>query len=184
MKSAHLHRWDLKNIAPTWVRDFLEITWTTLRRGFLASWRRKAQDNSQSYFEGFATTNWPKRPSKVVHVISRKSLYHAYAIFFRSAPRIWALLKNSPPSREFLCQAAKGKHGNSRRTILSLGTFGILFSGFLCFANNKAPGAPGKLGTWSEPAKDAYGTTLKRSVWFTLTHGALSEIAYPTVELV
>lgn len=47
-----------------------------------------------------------------------------------------------------------------------------------------ATGGPGRLGTWSRPDKTGYGTSPNRPVWFTLASGALSEIAYPTVDLV
>jgi glucoamylase len=47
-----------------------------------------------------------------------------------------------------------------------------------------APGQPGAWGSWGAPDKSAYGTTLTRPVWFTVVNGALSEVAYPTVDLV
>ncbi len=69
------------------LKDFLEITWTSLRWRFLASWRRKAQSNSQGYLAGFATSNWSKRSSKLVQIISRKSLKVNLNLFLREIPR-------------------------------------------------------------------------------------------------
>lgn len=47
-----------------------------------------------------------------------------------------------------------------------------------------APGAPGVLGTWQSPKKQAYGSSQERPVWFTLAEGVVGEVAYPSVELV
>jgi len=51
-------------------------------------------------------------------------------------------------------------------------------------AGQPATGGPGRIGTWSRPDKTGYGASPNRPVWFTLASGALSEITYPTVDLV
>jgi glucoamylase len=53
------------------------------------------------------------------------------------------------------------------------------------FANAaSAPGAPGQRTTWTSADKDAFGTALGRTsrVWFTLSHGALTEVFYPRLD--
>ncbi len=47
-----------------------------------------------------------------------------------------------------------------------------------------APGAPGRLPRWASGAKDGVGTALgtASSVWFTLDHGILTEVFYPSVD--
>lgn len=61
--------------------------------------------------------------------------------------------------------------------------FLLLASAQAVRAASQAPGQPGAMGTWARADKQGYGTTLFRPVWFTLVNGALSEITYPTVEL-
>lgn len=46
----------------------------------------------------------------------------------------------------------------------------------------QAPGAPGKIGTWARPDKEAYGTTRGMPLWFSIARGAVAEIAYPHVD--
>lgn len=46
------------------------------------------------------------------------------------------------------------------------------------------PGAPGALGVWQRPDKQAYGTTAHRPVWFTVAEGVVGEITFPQVDLV
>jgi len=48
--------------------------------------------------------------------------------------------------------------------------------------SNFAPGAPGKIGDWNRPDKDAFGTTYSTPVWFTVSEGALSEVYYPRID--
>ena len=47
-----------------------------------------------------------------------------------------------------------------------------------------APGAPGQRTTWTSADKDAFGTSLGRAsrVWFTLSHGSLTEVFYPRLD--
>jgi glucoamylase len=47
-----------------------------------------------------------------------------------------------------------------------------------------APGAPGIAARWTSSAKDGVGTALspRSTVWFTLSHGILNEIYYPSVD--
>src|SRR3954467_14360629 len=48
-----------------------------------------------------------------------------------------------------------------------------------------APGAPGQRTTWTSADKDAFGTAIGRAsrVWFTLSHGALTEVYYPRLDV-
>src|SRR3954466_568035 len=48
-----------------------------------------------------------------------------------------------------------------------------------------APGAPGQRTTWASADKDAFGTAIGRAsrVWFTLSHGALTEVFYPRLDV-
>jgi glucoamylase len=47
-----------------------------------------------------------------------------------------------------------------------------------------APGAPGQRTTWASADKDGFGTAFGRTsrVWFTLSHGALTEVYYPRLD--
>lgn len=49
----------------------------------------------------------------------------------------------------------------------------------------EAPGAPGLEAHWPGAAKDGFGTsnTLASKVWFTLSHGVLTEVFYPTLDV-
>ena len=49
-----------------------------------------------------------------------------------------------------------------------------------------APGAPGKAARWASGAKDGVGTATANtsSVWFTLSHGILTETYYPSIDTV
>lgn len=66
--------------------------------------------------------------------------------------------------------------------LIGLGSLATCFSQSAHAA--QAPGKPGALGTWSRPDKVAYGATWSRPLWFTIVNGALSEISYPSVDLV
>src|SRR4051794_5866318 len=48
-----------------------------------------------------------------------------------------------------------------------------------------APGAPGQRTTRASADKDAFGTAIGRAsrVWFTLSHGALTEVYYPRLDV-
>src|SRR4051812_9657677 len=48
-----------------------------------------------------------------------------------------------------------------------------------------APGAPGQRTTWASADKDGFGTSLGRGsrVWFTLSHGTLTEVYYPRLDV-
>jgi len=48
-----------------------------------------------------------------------------------------------------------------------------------------APGAPGGAVGWEPGDKDGFGTAVQRTskVWFTLRHGKLSDVYYPTVDV-
>src|SRR3954451_11551778 len=48
-----------------------------------------------------------------------------------------------------------------------------------------APGAPGQRTTWASADKDGFGTSLGRGsrVWFTLSHGSLTEVYYPRLDV-
>jgi len=62
-----------------------------------------------------------------------------------------------------------------------------LTCGFLSIGQaqvQSAPNGPGLMATWSRPDKTAYATTLNRPLWFTLTGGTLTEVAYPHVDRV
>ncbi|SDG17545.1 glucoamylase [Thermoanaerobacter thermohydrosulfuricus] len=50
---------------------------------------------------------------------------------------------------------------------------------------NEAPQAPGKEDTWASAQKQGIGTANNdvSKVWFTLTHGAISEVYYPTIDM-
>src|SRR2546423_6078498 len=47
-----------------------------------------------------------------------------------------------------------------------------------------APGAPGEAATWTTGAKQGIGTSTSTDskVWFTLAHGALTEVFYPRAD--
>src|ERR1700742_2726450 len=47
-----------------------------------------------------------------------------------------------------------------------------------------APGAPGLEPRWTSSQKDAVSTAYSASsrVWFTMSHGTLNEIYYPTID--
>src|SRR3954468_10345038 len=49
----------------------------------------------------------------------------------------------------------------------------------------RAPGAPGQRTTWSSADKDGFGTAIGRAsrVWFTLSHGTLTEVYYPRLDV-
>jgi glucoamylase len=49
----------------------------------------------------------------------------------------------------------------------------------------EAPQAPGKEDTWASAQKQGIGTANNdvSKVWFTLTHGAISEVYYPTIDM-
>jgi len=49
---------------------------------------------------------------------------------------------------------------------------------------NVAYGAPGDEARWTEAAKDGVGTahSFGGRVWFTIGHGILTEVYYPTVD--
>ena len=51
-------------------------------------------------------------------------------------------------------------------------------------APNLAPGGPGSPARWTSSAKAAVGTALspKSRVWFTLSHGILNEVYYPSID--
>jgi glucoamylase len=51
-------------------------------------------------------------------------------------------------------------------------------------ADGSAPGAPGLGPRWTSSEKDAVGTSYATSsrVWFTISHGILNEIYYPTID--
>lgn len=51
------------------------------------------------------------------------------------------------------------------------------------FAQNLAPGSPGKDAHWATAGKQAVGTSasLKSKVWFTLAQGVMTEVYYPDV---
>jgi hypothetical protein len=48
-----------------------------------------------------------------------------------------------------------------------------------------APGAPGQRTTRASSGKDGFGTSLGRTsrVWFTLSHGKLTEVYYPRLDV-
>src|SRR3954449_4825298 len=48
-----------------------------------------------------------------------------------------------------------------------------------------APGAPGQRTTWASSDKDGFGTAIGRAsrVWFTLSHGSLTEVYYPRLDV-
>ncbi len=52
-------------------------------------------------------------------------------------------------------------------------------------SNSPAPGAPGIEPRWTSSAKDGIGTAYSASspLWFTLSHGIVNEVYYPTVDL-
>src|SRR3954471_4843039 len=48
-----------------------------------------------------------------------------------------------------------------------------------------APGAPARRTTWASSDKDGFGTAIGRAsrVWFTLSHGSLTEVYYPRLDV-
>jgi glucoamylase len=51
-------------------------------------------------------------------------------------------------------------------------------------ASGQAPGAPGAKATWSPGDKDGFGTAhgTASTVWYTVRHGALSDVYYPRID--
>ncbi len=96
---------------------------------------------------------------------------------FRRA-RTWATI-TTPFAAVSGCGPSRSTHRNTRRSINR-----PIYGGAMSANDRVAFGAPGIEPRWTSSAKEGFGTSYHTScrMWFTLSHGIVNEIYYPSVD--